>query len=171
MEQKEKKKFPKWLIAIIVIVIIVAVAGTNADKDDSSNNDATSTSSSNSAENSTEQEEPEPTEEPIEYEKVKVDKLEKDLSKNALNAKELYDGKYLEITGKINVIDASGDYIALAPLNEEYTIISTIQCYVTEDNQVEKISKLSTGDKLTLKVKITDVGEVIKYSADIMELE
>lgn len=112
-----------------------------------------------------------PTEKPIKYKKIKVDKLEKDLAENAMNASNKYMDKYLEVTGKLANIDSSGDYININPVSDDLVFVYTMQCYIKDNKQLKKVSKMKVNDKITLKVQITDVGEIMKYSADIIEIE
>jgi hypothetical protein len=103
----------------------------------------------------------------ITYEKVGADKLAADLKGNAMNASETYKGKYLEITGKLNVIDAQGSYISIVDPTDSFAIIG-VTCYIKGNEDVKnQIKGLSIGDTVTVKGKITDVGEVFGYSLTI----
>lgn len=46
-----------------------------------------------------------------------------------------------------------------------------VQCNIKNDEQKSKAASLTKGDKVTLKGKCTDVGEVLGYSFDIDEIE
>ena len=168
------KKGTKIAIGVVAVLIIGGAIASQSN-DSENNTPATTEASSDVADTTdvadTSDAEVEPTEEAIEYTKIKVDKLDKALKDNALNAKNEYDGKYLEITGKLSTIDASGAYIALNPVKESYNIVNTIQCYIQDDTQLNTISKMKKDDVITLKVKITDVGEIMGYAADIIEIE
>ncbi|EDS73423.1 OB-fold putative lipoprotein [Anaerofustis stercorihominis] len=86
------------------------------------------------------------------------------MNKNALNAEEKYKDKYVSLTGRLNVIDRSGDYISIVA--GEYDIIG-VQCYINDDKQLKNIKKLSIGEQVVVKCQITDAGEVLSYSLDI----
>lgn len=103
------------------------------------------------------------------YEKVTAKELIDALQDNALNAKEKYKDKYVEITGKLNVIDASGKYITVNPIGDDF-VLTGVQAYIKTDEQKQVVSGLSKGDKITVKGKIKDVGEVLGYSVDIDEI-
>lgn len=143
----------KWIIiAIIVIAIISAAIGGSGDdkkqaKTDSSGQDTV-------------------TENKIEYTAVDVATMVNELDTNAMKASETYKDQYLEITGKLNVIDSSGEYISLVSADDDFAIIG-VQCYIKNDEQREAIMNMSIGDTVTLRGKCTDVGEVLGYSLDI----
>ena len=151
----------KWVVLIILIgAIIGAVAGESDSKSGGSTTTATSSTAS-------EQKKEEAT--PIEYTSVSVNDMMDALNNNAMGASDKYKGKYLEITGKLTNIDASGKYIDLMA-DGDFEIIG-VQCYIKNDDQKAKIASMSKGDTVTLKGKCTDVGEVLGYSLDIDEIE
>lgn len=91
------------------------------------------------------------------------------LGNNALKASEQYEGQYMEVTGRLAVIDSDGKYIALYPQNNDFSIIG-VQCYIKNEAQRTAVMELSVGDTVTVKGKITGVGEVLGYSLDIDEI-
>lgn len=99
-----------------------------------------------------------------------VAELMDDLDANALKASEKYKNQYVELSGKLNVIDSSGAYISIVPTNREFAMIG-VQCYIQSEEQKSAVMELSTGDILTVKGKITDVGEVMGYSLKIDEVK
>lgn len=105
-----------------------------------------------------------------EYTPYSVADMIDDLNANALNASEKYKDQYVEITGKLRNIDSDGKYISLDPDNDEFNLIG-IQCNIKDDTQKNKVSGMIIGDPVTLKGKITSVGEVLGYSLDIDEIE
>ena len=151
----------KILIALLVLGIIGAIFGGGDDE-----KKTTSSSTSSTEKTADVQKEEAPKEEVIEYTQVSVEQMMDDLSDNALKAKETYDGKYLEITGVMNNIDSDGKYITL--YKDEWSITG-VHCNVKGDEQKSKVIELSKGQNLTLRVKIKDVGEVLGYTADIIE--
>ena len=108
--------------------------------------------------------------EEIEYTSYSVADMIADLNANALNASQKYKDQYVEITGKLRNIDSDGKYISLDPDNEDFNLIG-IQCYIKDDTQKNKVSGMTIGDPVTLKGKVTSVGEVLGYSLDIAEIE
>lgn len=106
----------------------------------------------------------------IEYTAYSVDEMMDDLKNNALTASDKYSGKYVEITGTLDVIDSNGDYIAVFPEHDEWAIIG-VHCSIKNDKQLDKVKEMSIGEKITVKGKITDVGEVLGYTLSIDEIK
>lgn len=162
--KKQKSGILKWVVLILIIgVVIGAVAG---ESDSGSDKNTAATTSTEKKETATK-----PKEEaaPIEYTAVSVNDMMSDLDSNAMGASDKYKGKYLEITGKLTNIDASGEYINLTA-DGDFEIIG-VQCNIKNDEQKSKVASLTKGDTVTLKGKCTDVGEVLGYSLDIDEIE
>lgn len=157
--KKKQGGLPKWAIVLIVIFVIIVLAmAFGGDTDENS------TSSNNSVNNSSNQ-----TPENIEYEKVSKDDLDDALDNNAAAAKEKYNKKYVEITGKLGTIDSDLKYISLLSSTKEYDIIG-IHCTIKNQSQKDVIKTLSSDQEITVKGKITDVGEVLGYYLDITEI-
>lgn len=153
--QKNKKPFYKkpWFIILAVILLIAIVSSTGSESD--------------TADVSTETK---VTSEKIEYTQVDVSTLVDELKANAMKAERTYDNQHLEITGRLAVIDSDGDYISVYPQNDEFAI-SGVQCYIKNEEQTEKVMNMNIGDTVTVKGKITSVGEILGYSLDIDSIE
>lgn len=157
-----KKQTPSGcLIAIIAVVVIVvlAIAGSTMSGGEKTNTGA-STNGANST-NTTQQE--------ITYTAYSVSELMDDLNTNAMNASDKYKDQYVELTGKLNVIDSSGKYISIIPTDDEYAIIG-VTCYFQSEDQKNAVKSAAIGDTLVVKGKITDVGEVLGYTLNIDEV-
>lgn len=141
----------KLFILIVVLVVIGAVAGAFGGGDDSDKAAGAD------------------ADKKIEYTAYDVGELDADLDKNPVNAAEKYKDQYVELSGKLNVIDSDGSYISITNPNDEWDLVG-VQCYIKSDEQLDKVKKLSIGDVITVKGKITDVGEVLGYSLDIDEI-
>lgn len=102
----------------------------------------------------------------IVYTPCKVDEMMDMLKENALKAEKTYQDQYLEITGRLSVIDSDGNYISLYPLNDEWTFTG-VQCFIQNEEQLNKVLEMRIGDTVTLKGKIKSIGEVIGYTMDI----
>lgn len=137
-----KKKSPiKYVIlAVIALVIIGAFAG-GGDKEEPKD---------------------------IEYTSYSIASLNKMLEENAMQAEELED-TYIETTGIISVIDSDGEYISITDPEDEWDIVG-IQCYLKDDDQKELVKSLKKGSTVTVKGKVSDVGEVMGYMMDLTEL-
>ena len=151
------KKVLKWIgIAVVLLIVIGAIASMGDD----------SPTSTNTAQQNQQQQAEQTKPEPL---VVTVDKLMDDLETNALNASNTYKGQYVEVTGRLGVIDSSGKYISLYPINDEFAIIG-IQCYITED-QKAAVSQLQKDQQVAVVGTITDVGEVLGYSLQVESIK
>lgn len=145
----------KW---VVIGVLALAVIGSAAGGDKTSetvDTGAATTTESSIAETTT----------AIEYTAYSVNDMMNDLDSNPMSASEKYKGKYIEITGKLSVIDSSGKYISLFP--DDDFAITGVQCYIKTDEQKEAVKNMSKGDMVTLRGKCKDVGEVLGYTLDI----
>ena len=86
-----------------------------------------------------------------------------------MNASDKYKDQYVELTGKLNVIDSNGKYISLVSSDDEFAITG-VQCYFQSDEQKSAVKSAAIGDTLVVKGKITDVGEVMGYSLNMDEV-
>ncbi len=145
---------PKIIIGIVVLAAIGAAAGGNEDKPASTANSV-----------SKNQEVVETTVEEITYTPVTVGEMMDTLESNAMKASETYKDQYLEITGKLSVIDSNGKYISLVG-DGDFEIIG-VQCYLKTDEHKQAVMEMSIGDTVTLKGRCKNVGEVLGYSLDI----
>ncbi len=165
---KNKKPLYKrpWFIVLIAIIIIGAIGSDVGDKtsNEAGNNDTQVTTSENTNSTQPESETPE-----ITYTAYEVSELMDDLDENALKAAEKYKGQYVELTGRLNVIDSSGKYISIVPTNDDFAIIG-VQCYIKTNEQKAAVMEMSIGDTVVVKGKIKRVGEVLGYSLDIDEI-
>ena len=94
----------------------------------------------------------------IEYKKYSVTEMMNDLDDNAARAKEKYYGKYVEITGRVTMIDSSASSFDLIPTNNNWEY-RTVTCKAKTDAHEEKIISISNGDIVTIKGKITIANE------------
>lgn len=105
----------------------------------------------------------------VSYTPYTVAELKDDLDTNALKASDKYKNQYVELTGRLNVIDSSGKYISIVPTDDDFAIVG-VHCNIKTDDQKAVIMGLSIGDSLVIKGKITNVGEVLGYFLDIDEI-
>lgn len=153
-----KNKSHKVLLIILIILGIIVVIGALG------GGDGKDTESLNSSADNTAAE----TEATVEYTQLDVVDLFKALNDNAAKAQKEYEDCYVEVTGYVTNIDASGDYIDIGAKEDDYEyMFDTFQCYIQNDDQLNQVMELSKGDRITVKGQITDVGEVLGYSLDI----
>ena len=148
-----------WFIAIIVIIVLAAIGGSGS-SDSSGSTSSTATSKTAVSSSSSEA--------AIEYTAYTVTELSEDLDSNALKAADKYKGQYVELTGRLSVIDSNGKYISIVDSTDEWAITG-VQCYIKNDEQKQVVMDMSIGDEIVVKGKITDVGEVWGYFLDMTE--
>lgn len=106
----------------------------------------------------------------ITFEKCDLQTMLDELSENALMAKNTYEDKYIEVAGRIAVIDSDGKYIAIEPDNDEFHFLDTMRCTITKnDEQVNFITSHKIGDTIVIKGHVTSVGEILGYSMEVYE--
>ena len=148
-----------WFIAIIVIIVLAAIGGSGS-SDSSGSTSSTATSKTAVSSSSSEA--------AIEYTAYTVTELSEDLDSNTLKAADKYKGQYVELTGRLSVIDSNGKYISIVDSTDEWAITG-VQCYIKNDEQKQVVMDMSIGDEIVVKGKITDVGEVLGYFLDMTE--
>ena len=150
---KNKKPIYKrpWFIIIIVIIVICIVMGMGGSDDPASNS---------STDNGQQQEQQ------ITYTKYDAGQMVKDLENNAMKAEKKYNDQYIKVTGKLTTIDSDGSYIDIEPTGDNFSMYS-ITCYLQNEEQENVVTELSTGDTVTIKGQVTEVGEVLGYSMNI----
>lgn len=108
--------------------------------------------------------------------KVALTAMENDLNRNAMNAKAKYEGNIYVVNGIVNDIDANGEYISLKSLNgsesNDCMRCHIEQCTATKAHiqQIERISAISVGDTITVKIVVTEVNNISGYETDIVEI-
>lgn len=152
---KVKKPIYKrvWFWIIIVLVAMVMFSGGDSDSSE------TSKPGSNAA----------GEKEVIEYIKVDVDILNDALENNAAAAKDTYNKKYVEVTGKLSVIDSDLAYISIVSTTDQWDFMG-VHCNIKNTETKNIVKTLSKDQVITIKGKITDVGEVLGYYLDIIEI-
>ena len=142
------KKGTKILIGGLVLVGVISAVGGNGE-------DKTKTVNNSQAE----------VKEEVTYTAIDMNTLMNDLESNPVSAKNKYEDQYFEVTGYVDVIDADGKYFSIRDDNE-YSIIN-LQVSVDKEDK-DFINNLQIGQQITIKVKITDVGEVLGYSGKLI---
>lgn len=161
---KKKKKGSCLSVILFIIIAFVALFILIPTSDEEGGNGTDATKSAGTEVTKTTE-----TEVKKEYIVCTVDELVNVLNDNALKAEETYKGKYLEVTGRLGVIDSSGKYISL--YNDDMFSITGVQCYIKSDEQKKQVLEMSIDDKITLKGKCKSVGELMGYSLDIEEIK
>ena len=155
----KKKQGGHGCLIVVVAVVVLGIAGMAMGGNSGSSSSTSGTKTEQAAE----------TTAAIEYTACNVTDMMNDLKSNAMNASDKYKGQYLEITGKLSVIDSNGKYISIMP-DDPFAILG-VQCYIKSDEQKDAIKAKSIGDTIIVKGKCKDVGEVLGYSLDIDSVE
>ena len=158
--QNQKKKMPTWLIVVLVIIGILIIGSAMSNNEETTNEN---TSTNNTTTNTS------TTQQTIEYIKVSKDELDEALDNNAAAAKDTYINKYLEITGKLGTIDSDLKYISLMSRTDTWDI-NGVHCYLKNDEQKNLVKTLTKDQEITVRGKITKVGEVLGYYLDVKEI-
>ena len=78
----------------------------------------------------------------------------------------------MEIEGYLGTIDSSGKYICVEASSSNYDyLFDSVQCYIKSAEQTDRVMEMSAGDPITVRGKITAVGEVLGYSLDIDSID
>ena len=155
---KFKKKRTGLIIAgcILALILIIGIGGGGSEDTGAADNGDTTTQTDT-------------PEEVITYTPYTVDEMVDELEENALRAEEKYQDQYVEITGRLDVIDSDGKYISLYPMNDEWAL-NGVQCDIMNDEQKAQVIEMNEGDTVTVRGKITTVGEILSYALDIDEI-
>ena len=104
------------------------------------------------------------------YTEIGITTLFDDLTNNALLAKSTYKGAYVSVRGRLSNIDASGKYISLSADKNDYDhLFDSIHCNIKSDTVKQAVMRMTVDSWITVKGKISDVGEVLGYYIDIDE--
>jgi len=142
--KKKRFLFPSILIAVIAI------------------NSATGGGSGDSSKTS--ESKPATTAKPAKPLEVSVEKMLNELADNALAAAKQYDGKRVEVTGKLDQIDAAGNWFELVPSNSDFSL-ENVRINITED-QRDLLSSMKSGQLVTATGSITRVDQLFGYWID-----
>ena len=147
------KKWWFWLIIGLAFIMIVGVAGSDSEDSPSPSGESTTATSE------------------ITYEIVDLQTMIDDLNNNAMKAEALYQNKYVQIEGRITNFDSDGKYISVEALTADAWNFDTVMCYIKSDAQRQILINKSVDDVVTIKGRITSIGEVLGYSLNIDEIQ
>lgn len=153
--KNKKPVFKKWWFWLIVVVIVAAVgAGAGG--------------SGEAPQGGGSQQDGGSQQQPISYTAYEVSQLMDDLSGNAMKAESTYKNQYVALSGRLGVIDSSGKYISIYSADDPFDFIG-VTCYLKNDAQRQQVMEMSVGDVITVRGKITSVGEVLGYSLNVTD--
>ena len=151
-------------LCILALLLVIAAVGSAMGSDDNGTDapqqiqqETTGTPESGAGQ----------AEEPaVTYTAYSVGQLMDDLDSNALKAESTYQDQYVELTGRLNVIDSDGDYISIVPQDDQFAILG-VQCYLQTEEQRQQVLDMQIDQVITGRGQITSVGEVMGYSLDV----
>ena len=161
------KKILKYVLIALVALVALGIVFGGGDSEDTK---TVSESGNKVVENSEKEDvKEENKKEEIEYIVVTKDELDEILDDNAAKAKSEFKGKYIEVTGRLSNIDSDLKYISLGALYDEYDF-NWMHCEIKNQEIKDKVLNLSKDQEITIRGKVTDVGEALGYFVDIIEI-
>ena len=161
--KNKKPIYRRWWFWVLVVLVIAAVGSAMGSEDNGTEapqqiqQETTGTPESGAGQ----------AEEPaVTYTAYSVGQLMDDLDSNALKAESTYQDQYVELTGRLNVIDSDGDYISIVPQDDQFAILG-VQCYLLTEEQRQQVLDMQIDQVITVRGQITSVGEVMGYSLDV----
>lgn len=105
---------------------------------------------------------------PANMESVSAQKMLSDLEENPLKAQKDYMGNWFEITGTLGNVDSEGEYFSF---NEG--ILPNVKCNIPpkiRDEIIDILINIKKKDRITVKGKVTDMGELMGYEVTIVDV-
>ena len=158
--KKSKNILKKWWFWLIVAIVVIAVASSGGNTENTNDTTVTTSNGEHVSDEATL---------PVEvvYEVVDLRTMFDDLKNNAMKAEANYQKKHIEVTGEISSFDSDGKYISIRVVGGDAWDFDTMLCKIKNDEQRALLIERSVGDEVTLKGKVTSIGEVLGYSMDI----
>lgn len=101
---------------------------------------------------------------------VDIDEMNSSLKANAARASKNYKGVDVKFTGWIANIDSDGDYISVRG-QDRYAILNNFHCRLKDKKHKDIVINKNQGSKVTIKGKITDVGEIMGYTVKVDDIQ
>ena len=110
---------------------------------------------------------------PSQMEQVTVGEMTKVLDENEMRAQKKYSGKWFQITGYLGSMDSEGEYFTLES-NSARIFSTDVRCNIPSDKReaiTDKLANMNKGDKIMVKGKVTDMGEIMGYTVSIIDVQ
>ena len=153
---EKKPVYKKWWFWVIIVVVVIAIASGGNDNENVSEVPVSSS---------------EIVQEEITYENVDLREMFDELNNNAMKAESKYQDKNIQFSGKIASFDSDGSYISVEPVNADEWSFDSAMCYIKSNEQRDFLIEKNVGDVITIKGKVTSIGEILGYSINIAEVE
>ena len=101
---------------------------------------------------------------------INIDEMNAELKANAARASKNYKGVDVKFTGWLDNIDSDGDYVTVRG-QDRYAIFNRFHCRLKDKKHKEAVINKDTGSKITIKGRITDVGEIMGYTVRVDDLQ
>lgn len=168
----KKPIYKKWWFWVIIFVVVLGVIAGASGEDESTNTETDTAAVS--SEQTTERKKNEPAKE-ISYTTYDVTELFDMVDANAMKAQKDLKGQYIEIHGYLSNIDSDGKYISVGAQKDNYDyLLKSIHCNIKGSNKEEianKVMEMNVDQPITVKGKVTDVGEILGVYLDIDSIE
>ena len=84
-----------------------------------------------------------------------------------IKAEEEYTGKYIQVSGYLDVVDSDGKYFTIVSDPDDFTLLDNIHWSMDKGSDVyDFIKDAKKGSYITVYGEITEVGETIYYMGD-----
>lgn len=151
------KKWWFWVIIVAVILVVIIVATPDQQEGTQNSKSVSSTESISKTKAKV-------------YQKVTPQQLHKERHDNAAAAKDKWDGKNIEMTGKFDSIDSDGLFFQLEMVTEDSLedFDSTMfYCYFTNNALKQQAKTLKKGQTITIKGTVKDVDDFGCYEINV----
>ncbi|WP_394267440.1 hypothetical protein [Anaerotignum sp.] len=138
----------KWVVLVIVVLVIFGALAGGDDEPASSSGKNPPVAENNTATEPSQTEAEETT--PVEIMEISPAELLASYEANEVKGDSLYEGKTMRLSGTVGSIGkdiVEEVYITFA--GEDFAITS-VQCYFSDEAQIEKVMELQEGDAITL---------------------
>lgn len=157
-----KKGVKIGITVFFAIVLLAAIFG-------GSSSDSGSSSSQTQGQNNSSQSETQNNRQSArDYQTVSIRDMLDALESNALKAEDTYMDKYIQFTGYLDQIDSSGSYVTVKAMDaDEWDFMASIECGIETEEQKNAVMEMNSGDKVTVKGKVTMVGDILGYYVEM----
>lgn len=105
--------------------------------------------------------------ETAEYSSESLSKMIDMVEDYPIKAEEEYTGKYIQVSGYLDIVDSDGKYFTIVSDPDDFTLLDNIHWSMDKDSDVyDFIKDAEKGSYITVCGEITDVGETIYYMGD-----
>lgn len=105
--------------------------------------------------------------ETAEYSSESLSKMIDMVEDYPIKAEEEYTGKYIQVSGYLDIVDSDGKYFTIVSDPDDFTLLDNIHWSMDKDSDVyDFIKNAKEGSYITVCGEITDVGETIYYMGD-----